>query len=585
MRILMLYSEHSKGVVDYTNHISQYVLPDQTIFKLPKLHVHDQESGKQVIQDILDCNDHDVLHIQYDNNMFATGHCAFEQLENFVWLVHTSINNGKRVVVTLHGVHQYTGAEDLLNKLQLKLLRRYWVRHVVPAWKQCEIIVHNFQHKRKLYELGCDTNVHIIEPDIIPHVTVSSSNEHDEVRVVVPGKRSGYKNYDQAFELLALLPENYHLHISDQGSVTDDTIAAQASRHKIIDRLHLVTFSSNKTDYLEQLKQYDVAVLPYTDDIPSSGSLQDCLSVMLPCLTTNTQSFREFNNRHACIIPCTCVVITGNLLIRRITQDAEYADKLINNIKEYHETNTPVKIKQQLHNVYTPVREIDDAKHNIINVFMCCRDNQDTLQHTFNKLATCEQSIPDMEFRYYILENDSQDDTPDIIRKFYETNNGNYSCLVFGNTKWASEPGVGRMRDMSRYRNMMKALCSEWNNSQYSFIIDSEIQFEADIMVKQIEYLQQNTDVAMVTPYGTVGTSDVYYDQFAYRDMNNTQDITNVKDRVRSAFAGFACIRTPVLQRCEWSCVDGDTSEHVPFCDMVRRHGAVAIDRGVKVRW
>ena len=585
MRILMLYSEHSKGVVDYTNHISEHLLTDQATVKLPKLHVHDQTRGRGIMQDIIDRNEHDVLHIQYDNNMFATDRCPFEQLENFVWLVDNSINNRKRVVVTLHGIHQYKSTTGLINKLQLKLLSRYWRNNVIPAWNKCDLIVHSYNHKHTLRGLGCDTNVHVVSPSIKPHGTVTSSHEAD-VRVVIPGKRSAYKNYDQAFELLSLLPDNYHMYISDQGDVTDTQIANRANIHKIIDRLHLVTFSSNKSEYRDQLASYDVAVLPYTDNVPSSGSLQDCLSVMLPCLTSNTQSFREFNNKHACIIPCGCIVNTGNMLIRRVTQDTQYADMLRENIKQYHQDRAPAKVRQQLFNIYTPpVVKCEDIKHDTINVFMCCRDNQDTLQHTLDNLVACEQNHPGMKFKYYILENDSVDSTPDIIQKFYETNKGDYSCNVFGNTKWASEPGAGRMRDMARYRNMMKLLCSEWTNSQYSFIVDSEIQFDVDITSKQIKYLQQHADVVMVTPYGTVGTSDVYYDQFAYRDMNNAQDITNVKSRVRSAFAGFACIRTPVLQRCEWSCVDGDTSEHVPFCDMVRRHGDIAIDREVRVRW
>ena len=585
----MLYGNHSRGISDYVASVIDGVLDGQVdAVQLPKLNVHDQRPGRQILQEIVCDGDHDVIHIQYDNHMFETNGCQFEQLENVVWLINTCHEHNKRVVITLHGIQQYNHPQPkLLDRVSGKMLHRYWKNQVIPAWNTCDIIVHSHNHKNTLYNLGCDTNVHVVYPHVDSVTTIKQRPSiSSEVKVVVPGKRSGYKNYNQALELLSLLPENYHLYISDQGDVTDNMIANSAKRHQVIDRLHLVTFDTNKSEYLEQLKQYDVALLPYTENVPSSGSLQDCLSVMLPCLTSNTASFREFNNRHACIIPCTCIVTTGNLLIRRITQDVEYVDRLSDNIKEYHETNNPVKIKQQLYNIYTPPTVgCDDTKHDTINVFMCCRDNQDTLQHTLDSLVTCERTLPDMKFKYYILENDSQDDTPDIIREFYKTNKGKYACHVFGSIKWASEPGVGRMRDMTKYRNLMKGLCNDWKNSQYSFIVDSEIQFDNDIMIKQIKHLQQHADVAMVTPYGTVGTSDVYYDKFAYRDMNNTQDITDVKDRVRSAFGGFVCIRTPVLQRCEWSCINGDTSEHVPFCDMVRRYGDVVIDKEVIVRW
>lgn len=589
MRTLLLYGGHSVGIKDYVDDLQKNVLkPAVDVVKVPKLGVHNQQSGRSILLDIINQHDPDVVHVQYDNHIFETDSCPYEQLENLVWFIETCDELGKRVVITLHGIHQYMNQDhDWLQKFSMKMLHRYWKSKVIPAWNKCDIIVHNYNHKGTLYNLGCDTNVHVVPSYVKSIVTTRMCPDSDsKIRVVVPGKRSLYKNYDQVFELMSLLPDNYHVYISDQGDVSDGMIADSARRHQVIDRLHLVTFKTNKTDYLNQLKRYDVAVLPYSEDVPSSGSLQDCLSVMLPCLTSDTHSFREFNNRHACIIPCECVVITGNLLIRRVTQDAEYTSTLHDNIKQYHEDQAAANVTQKLYNIYKPpVSEHIKTEGNIVNVFMCCRDNQDTLQHTLDNLLACESHLPDSEFVYNILENDSQDDTPNIIQNFFKTNKGSYSCHVFGNTKWASEPGAGRMRDMARYRNLMKALCSSWDKSQYSFIIDSEIQFDADIMFKQIEYLQQHTDVAMVTPYGTVGTSDVYYDKFAYRDMSNTQDISDVKDRVRSAFAGFVCIRTPVLQRCEWSCVDGDTSEHVPFCDMVRRHGDVAIDREVRVRW
>jgi hypothetical protein len=584
----MIHSGNSTGIADYVNEIKEHVLYDQTIIKLPKLQVYSLEEGREVLQDTLNLYPHDVLHIQYDENMFASEHCKFEQLENVVWLIKTSHSAGKRVVITLHGIQNYRSGEGFIQKISTGLLRRYWTNSVLPAWRTCDIIVHTHEHKKRLHELGCDTNVHVIPPSTPVHSLRREYRELTQVNMVVPGTRSHYKNYDQAIQLLSLLPDNYHLYVSDTGDINDQNLANHTNRHAVTDRLHLVSFSTNKQQYLKQLEEYDIALLPYTQNVPSSGSLNDCLSIGLYCVTSSQPGFVEINNSHACIISCYDFPVTANLLIRRIINDHQYREKLEKNMQLYRETVSAENIRRQMMNVYTPPHNMNPRikpSGEIINVFMCCRDNQDTITETFNGLAACEACFPDKEFRYYILENDSVDQTPDFILQFYKTSLGNFQCATFGNTNWPSSPGVGRMRDMAMYRNMMKDLCTDWTNSQYSFIIDSEIQFEDNIIKQQIEYMDSNLDVAMVTPYGTVGSSAVYYDKFAYRDMDNLQSIDNVSDRVRSAFGGFVCIRTPVLERCHWSCIDGDTSEHVPFCDMVRRHGDVAVDREVIVKW
>jgi hypothetical protein len=176
-----------------------------------------------------------------------------------------------------------------------------------------------------------------------------------------------------------------------------------------------------------------------------------------------------------------------------------------------------------------------------------------------------------------------------MIQGFFETAEGNYSIGAKGSEKWGSHPGGARMRDMASYRNDMKGLCSDWSSSRYSFILDTEIEFDTDIMTRQINHLQHEPGDAMVTPFGTVDMSDVYYDRFAFRDMQNTNntlpDITTSPIEVKSAFGGFVCIRTPVLERCRWDVVNGDTSEHVPFCNMVRRYGDIMIDTATIVRW
>ena len=90
MQILILYGSHSKGIKDYVTNIVDGVFKGQVdAVQIPKLSVHDQQSGRKILQDITCNTEHDVIHIQYDNHMFETNGCQFEQLENIIWLINT----------------------------------------------------------------------------------------------------------------------------------------------------------------------------------------------------------------------------------------------------------------------------------------------------------------------------------------------------------------------------------------------------------------------------------------------------------------------------------------------------------------
>lgn len=225
----------------------------------------------------------------------------------------------------------------------------------------------------------------------------------------------------------------------------------------------------------------------------------------------------------------------------------------------------------------------------IINIFMCCRDNELTLPNTLRSLKDIELEHSNRDFRYYILENDSKDSTPSIIEEFYTSAEGEYKCYKSGADKWSSEPGAGRIRDMANYRNEMKSLCTEWGNSKYSFIVDTEVIFPGDIIKIKIDYLDAAEECVMITPYGTVGDSNTYYDMFAYRSHLGDQELYIPDESnpvsVQSAFGGFAGIRTHILHRCRWDIIDGNKSEHIPFCNQVREYGAIVIDPRIKVRW
>lgn len=220
-----------------------------------------------------------------------------------------------------------------------------------------------------------------------------------------------------------------------------------------------------------------------------------------------------------------------------------------------------------------------------VNVFALFRNNEDTIGATLSGLKTATRRIK-CDANYYIYENDSNDDTPNLIKEFYTHSKGAYACEILGNKEHAGNSRPERLRDLAIYRNKMKELCKNWNDAEYSFIVDSEIKFSHDIMKKMLTTICSDEQIAMVTPFGTPEYSDAYYDTFALLDRNGTKEspqnytITEVK----SAFSGFVCIKTEILKYCQWDSV-GDKSEHIHFCDMVRQYGKIVVDPSIKVIW
>ena len=102
-----------------------------------------------------------------------------------------------------------------------------------------------------------------------------------------------------------------------------------------------------------------------------------------------------------------------------------------------------------------------------------------------------------------------------------------------------------------------------------------------------VSILNENEDIAMVTPYGVVKGSSLYYDTYAFESMGKTKKIDLKYDlfNVKSAFAGFVVIRSEVMEKCHWDVIDENHSEHNYFCEMVRSHGKVVVATKVKVQW
>tara|TARA_B110000977_G_scaffold201386_1_gene295745 strand:+ start:5355 stop:6515 length:1161 start_codon:yes stop_codon:yes gene_type:complete len=222
-----------------------------------------------------------------------------------------------------------------------------------------------------------------------------------------------------------------------------------------------------------------------------------------------------------------------------------------------------------------------------VNVFLCVRNNENSLLHTLNSLIAIQEKF-NLIFHYYIYENDSNDTTPFIIIDFYRKYNiqGSFKIEKISKREWTDVKDNNRTKDMAIYRNNMKSLCTDWSSSEYSLILDTDVEFSHQNFHDMIKLLQSSQDIAMVTPYAYAGNTLTYYDTYALDSEINICVLMPELQVVNSAFGGFVVLRTNILEKCTWGVTpDKVCSEHNAFCAMVQKHGKIVIARDIRVHW
>jgi hypothetical protein len=268
-------------------------------------------------------------------------------------------------------------------------------------------------------------------------------------------------------------------------------------------------------------------------------------------------------------------------------------------------------------------------------VMSLVKDAADWLTYARPRLEQLHALHPDTRFFYCFYENDSTDDTLELLRAFCADG---WRGVVYSEHR---EPYVNqginydRTKSIGDMRNRLLELAladGHLAGAEYCMMLDTNIFF-SPVVVQQL-LLEAKADVVMVTPYtseivpvealrarGVVieGADPVvsfnhYYDTFAFAtiDGRNTwpkcvfeqcrvckvdrvKAVQEVLD-VRSAFGGLCVVRAAPLR--DHPCVRWSTfefagrfalCEHVGFCDSLRaatRGGRVVVaTRVTDVRW
>lgn len=225
-----------------------------------------------------------------------------------------------------------------------------------------------------------------------------------------------------------------------------------------------------------------------------------------------------------------------------------------------------------------------------ISIFSLFRDSEDSIHNCLGNLEKIEQQT-DASFKYFFYENDSTDQTVDILSQWMENRHGKFLSEKLNAPKFGSTLQKERMLLLSDVRNKMAAL-DQTKDSEFSVIFDSDVNFKPHIIndflkLKDLTFSMLTSNIRQDIPckMGS-GSKDSYYDSSILYDKYGIQCMTwsdnpfyDTADRdlyeqskpiqVNRAFGSFAFLKTEYFSRCSWS--SKGESEHLSFCDKLNQ--------------
>lgn len=239
-----------------------------------------------------------------------------------------------------------------------------------------------------------------------------------------------------------------------------------------------------------------------------------------------------------------------------------------------------------------------------ISVFCIFRNSEAHLARLFKQLEDLE-SLAGFEFSFFFYENDSTDNTAVLLGEWLDKRNGGFLSEKLNVPSFGSVVNPERMKLLCECRNKCKEL-SGTNDSKYSLLIDSDILFNIENFLTQIQALETLDDAVMVTPnvrqeipdYTFELTQDSYYDVYPFRDRHGNTgmyftDCPSYKKQdqfdwklgkpieAMAAFGGFAVVRSEVFNIVSWSA--DINCDHVNLCFDISKFGIIYIHPRSKV--
>lgn len=251
------------------------------------------------------------------------------------------------------------------------------------------------------------------------------------------------------------------------------------------------------------------------------------------------------------------------------------------------------------------------------------RNNEDYIKNFFIKITNDMEQMYDVEINYYIIENDSRDNTRKLLQDYMKTKSSKSKLLLFNLENDFRNIGDGknyeRLYSLAKIRNKLvdniTPLDSDW-----CLFLDSNIYFRKEILSQM--FAKSDESIGMMVPYtqqlfipeihGKYMKMNItkptlfkhFYDTFSFFDVNNktfwpycafdkcaycknqridcnyrrtipaSDDVVDVG----GCFGGFSLIRTSIINdsRIRWNTVsheikkDESLCEHFLFCFLLR---------------
>lgn len=237
----------------------------------------------------------------------------------------------------------------------------------------------------------------------------------------------------------------------------------------------------------------------------------------------------------------------------------------------------------------------------ILAVLALWRDSAAHAEKTLAQFEAMESVLRKRNIKcvFGFLENDSNDNTAQILVNWVRKHAGFVISETIGAPKWGSVASLERVRYQARYRNAILDTFNNYYDYDYLLVADTDVKWETTLIEEMIDRLDENDSWGMISPNTVQNVRDYvedtdrlsYFDSWSLKDQDDNQCLTfaanpflRKEDRdaweqclpvsCNSAFGSIAMVKAEAMDcedGVEWAVVDG--VEHWEFCAGIRSNG------------
>tara|TARA_Y200000002_G_scaffold379172_1_gene387935 strand:- start:2400 stop:4385 length:1986 start_codon:yes stop_codon:yes gene_type:complete len=242
------------------------------------------------------------------------------------------------------------------------------------------------------------------------------------------------------------------------------------------------------------------------------------------------------------------------------------------------------------------------TNENYIDVYMIIQNRNDYIEEYFQFIIKdVENSYQKSQFRYFILENDSDDNTLQSLKMLQKNHNVTVFSYSFPELMKIRRPlRLGILRNYLQYKIKSLYLQKKIPFAKQTIVIDSDIVFSVKTLIQLIEMKKIRNDYVMlgINCQNINVPFDSYYDSlalnyaseytkksFKYTKLLLTSKKYPIVD-VRTCFGGIVIIDSNYFYNCNWGYRNSEvfslycknlTCEHYQFCNFLLNWGKIGI--------